>query len=228
MHSREYRNGHPYAGRDVLVVGAGNSGAEIAVDLVESGARKVWLSVRTGPNIMRRDLAGFPTQALGVVLARFPVPVVDRVAGVTQRLTVGDLSKYGMPRPARGLYSRVRQDERIPILDVGLIGMLKREEVSGVAEVAGFEEVAVVLADGTRLEPDVVIAATGFRRNLGGLVGHLGVLDERGNPTFDGAATNPETPGLYFIGYSNPLSGNLRAVAIDARRIARVVSARAH
>ena len=84
-----------------------------------------------------------------------------------------------------------------------------------------------VLADGARLAPDAVIAATGFRRNLGGLVGHLNVLDERGNPTFDGAATNPETPGLFFIGYSNPLSGNLRAVAIDARRIARTISASA-
>jgi putative flavoprotein involved in K+ transport len=165
LHSSRYRNGLAYAGKDVLVVGAGNSGAEITVDLVESDARRVWLSVRTGPNIMRRDLAGFPTQALGVVLARLPVPVVDRVAGITQRLTVGDLSKYGMPRPGRGLYSRVRKDERIPILDVGLVGALKRGEVEGVAAVAGFEGAEVVLADGTRLGPDAVIAATGFRRN---------------------------------------------------------------
>ncbi|MGH2774822.1 MAG: flavin-containing monooxygenase, partial [Actinomycetota bacterium] len=136
MHSSLYRNGRSYADKDVLVVGAGNSGAEIVVDLVESGARKVWLSVRTGPNIMRRDLAGFPTQALGVVLGKLPVSVVDRAAGVAQRLTVGDLSKYGMPRPGRGLYSRVRQDERIPVLDVGLIGALKRGRVSGVRAVA--------------------------------------------------------------------------------------------
>lgn len=126
LHSSLYRNGHSYAKKEVLVVGAGNSGAEIAVDLVESGARKVRLSVRTGPNIMRRDIGGFPTQALGVVMARLPVPVVDRISGITQRLTVGDLSEYGMPRPSRGLYSRVRQDERVPILDVGLIGALKR------------------------------------------------------------------------------------------------------
>ena len=225
MHSSLYRNGHPYAGKDVLVVGAGNSGAEIAVDLVESGARKVWLSVRTGPNIMRRDIAGFPTQALGVVMARLPVRVVDKISGVTQRLTVGNLSEYGMPRPSRGLYSRVRQDERIPILDVGLIGALKRGEVEGVAAVAGFEGAEVVLADGARLAPDAVIAATGFRRNLGGLVGHLDVLDEKGNPKFHGGATNPETPGLYFTGYSNPLSGNLRALGIDARRIARRITA---
>ncbi len=161
IHSSFYRNGHPYAGKDVLVVGAGNSGAEIAVDLVESGAHKIWLSVRTGPNIMRRDIAGFPAQALGVVTARLPVPVVDKISGVTQRLTVSDLSEYGMPRPSRGLYSRVRQDERIPILDVGLIGALKRGEVEGVASVAGFEGAEVVLADGDRLAPDAVILPPG-------------------------------------------------------------------
>ena len=225
IHSSLYRNGHPYGGKDMLVVGAGNSGAEIAVDLVESGARKVWLSIRTGPNIMRRDIAGFPAQALGVVTARLPVPVVDKISGVTQRLTVGDLSGYGMPRPSRGLYSRVRHDERIPILDVGLISALKRGEVEGVAAVAGFEGAEVFLADGARLAPDAVIAATGFRRNLGGLVGHLDVLDVKGNPKFHGGATNPDTPGLFFTGYSNPLSGNLRALGIDARRIARRITA---
>jgi cation diffusion facilitator CzcD-associated flavoprotein CzcO len=224
VHSSRYRNGNTYAGKDVLVVGAGNSGAEIAVDLAESGARKVWLSVRTGPNIMRRDIAGLPTQVLGVLLARVPVPIVDRLAWVMQRLTVGDLSRYGIPRPGRGLYSRVRKDERIPILDVGLIGALKRGEVEGVPPVTAFEGADVVLADGTRLAPDAIIAATGFRRGLGGLVGHLNVLDNKGNPIFHGGATHPDTPGLYFIGFSNPLSGNLRAVGIEARRIARTIS----
>jgi putative flavoprotein involved in K+ transport len=224
LHSSRYRNGNTYAGRDVLVVGAGNSGAEIAVDLAESGARKVWLSVRTGPNIMRRDIAGFPTQVLGVLLARVPVPIVDRLAWVTQRLTVGDLSRYGIPRPGRGLYSRVRKDERIPILDVGLIGALKRGEVEGVPSVTAFEGADVVLADGRRLAPDAIIAATGFRRGLGGLVGHLNVLDKKGNPLFHGGATHPDTPGLYFIGFSNPLSGNLRALGIEARRIARTIT----
>ena len=73
VHSSAYRNGSRYTGKDVLVMGPGNSGAEIAVDLVESRARKVWLSVRTAPNILRRQLAGLPTQAIGVFLRRLPV-----------------------------------------------------------------------------------------------------------------------------------------------------------
>jgi putative flavoprotein involved in K+ transport len=105
-----------------------------------------------------------------------------------------------------------------------LIGALKREEVEGVAAVASLEEAEVVLSDGTRLVPDAIIAATGFRRGLSGLVGHLNVLDKKGNPLFHGGATHPHTPGLYFIGYSNPQSGNLRALGIEARRIARRIS----
>ena len=103
-------------------MGTGNSGAEIAVDLVEGGAAKVAISVRTPPNILRRDLGGIPLQVLAVLIRRLPVRVVDRIALILQRLTVGDLSRYGMPNPTLGLYTRVNQDA-IPILDVGLIGI---------------------------------------------------------------------------------------------------------
>src|SRR5207244_4618714 len=66
VHSTHYRNPRPYHGRRVLVVGAGNSGAEIAVDLVEGGAAAVLLSVRTPPSIVRRDTLGIPSQLLGI------------------------------------------------------------------------------------------------------------------------------------------------------------------
>jgi putative flavoprotein involved in K+ transport len=223
QHSSAYRSGLPYAGKAVLVVGAGNSGAEIAVDLVEHHARKVWLSVRTAPNILRRDLAGLPTQAIGVLLRRLPVSVVDKIAGVTQRLTVGDLTKYGMPRPDRGLYTRVRHDDRIPILDVGLIGALKRGEVEVVPAVEALDGPDVILVGGRRVTAQAVVAATGFRRGLEELAGQLGVLDASGTPLFNGATTDPRLPDLYFIGYSNPLSGNLRELGIDARRIAHLI-----
>ena len=223
MHSSDYRNGARYTGRDVLVVGPGNSGAEIAVDLVESRARKVWLSVRTAPNILRRQLAGLPTQAISVLIRRLPVAAVDRIAGATQRLTVGDLSKYGMPAPERGLYTRLLSEERIPILDVGLIRALKRREVTVVPAVEGLEGAEVVLEGGRRLRPHAVIAATGFRRGLEDLVGHLGILDEKGTPAVHGDVTHPLAPHIYFIGYSNPISGNLRELGIDARRIARAL-----
>jgi putative flavoprotein involved in K+ transport len=223
LHSSAYRNPEPFRGRDVLVIGTGNSGAEIVVDLVEGGAGTVSLSVRTPPNIIRRDLAGFPSQVLGVLFRRFPPALVDPIAAATRRVTVGDLTQYGMPPPPRGLYTRAREDDIIPILDVGLIDLLKQRRVRVVPAVEGFEGSEVLLAGGARLPVDAVIAGTGFRPALEDLVGHLDTLDDRGRPQVHGPATHPSAPGLHFIGYTNPISGNLRELGIDAKRVARAV-----
>jgi cation diffusion facilitator CzcD-associated flavoprotein CzcO len=226
VHSSRYRNPRPFVDRTVLVVGTGNSGAEIAADLAEGGARAVWLAVRTAPNILRRDVGGFPSQVLGVLMRPLPVGLVDRMTAFAQRVTVGDLSRYGVGRSPRGMYRRLVDDGVIPILDVGLIEAIKQRRVSIVAAVTGFDRAEVVLADGQRLRPDAVIAATGFRRGLEPLVGRFGVVRGNGLPTVHGPQTHPNAPDLHFIGYSNPLSGNLRELGIDSRRIALNIARR--
>jgi putative flavoprotein involved in K+ transport len=223
VHSLDYRNAVPYQGQDVLVVGAGNSGAEIAVDLIEGGARSVMISIRTPPNILRRDVAGFPSQLTGILARKLPVPVADRISLVMQRLTVGDLSPYGLPLPPVGAVTRVNQDS-VPILDVGLIDLVKKRRVEVVPAVEGFEGPDVILAGGRRIRPHAVIAATGFRHGLERLVGKFGLIGTRGRPVVHGPRTHPDAPNLYFIGFTNPISGNLREVGIDAKRIARAVS----
>ncbi|KUN37321.1 flavin-containing monooxygenase [Streptomyces longwoodensis] len=223
LHASAYRNGTAYAGRDVLVVGVGNTGAEIAVDLVESGAQRVRLAVRTAPHIVRRSTAGWAAQYTGVLVRRLPVALVDRLARPMARLSVPDLSAHGLPRPGTGLYSRVTEGA-IPVQDVGLIDAVRTGRVEVVAAVEGFEDGKVLLADGGRISPDTVIAATGYVRALEGLVGHLGVLDGRGRPVVHGARTPSGAPGLYFTGFTNPISGMLRELAIDAQRIAKAVA----
>ncbi|MEU6051484.1 NAD(P)/FAD-dependent oxidoreductase [Streptomyces xanthochromogenes] len=220
LHAGRYRNPAPFVGRDVLVVGAGNTGAEIAADLAEGGAGRVRLAVRTPPHILRRSTAGWPAQATGILVRRLPVRLVDAAASVTERLSVPDLSAYGLPRPAKGLYSRAREGA-IPVQDVGLIDAVRKGRVEPVAAVESFDGTKVVLADGTRVSPEVVVAATGYRRGLEGLVGHLGVLDQRGRPRVRGARTVPGASGLYFTGFTNPISGMLRELRLDATRIAR-------
>jgi cation diffusion facilitator CzcD-associated flavoprotein CzcO len=226
IHSSRYRNPQPYIDRLVLVVGTGNSGAEIAADLAGGGARAVWLAVRTAPNILRRDVGGFPSQVLGVLMRPLPVALVDRVTALAQRITVGDLSHDGLSRPPRGMYRRLVDDGIIPILDVGLIEAVRQHRVRIVGAVQRFDGGQVVLADGQRLRPDAIIAATGFRRGLERLVGAFGVLRRNGLPTVHGPRTHPNAPDLYFIGYSNPLSGNLREVGIDSKRVAREIARR--
>ena len=223
LHASAYRNAAPYSGRDVLVVGAGNTGAEIAVDLVEGGARTVRLAVRTPPNIVRREVGGLPTQAVSMLVRHVPPPVVDRMIRAVQRATVPDLTELGLPRPEVGVYTRIVRDGAIPILDVGFIDAVRRRQVEVVAAVVALDGREVALADGDRVSPDAVIVAAGYRRGLESLVGHLGVLDPAGRPRVSGARTDPAAPGMWFTGYTTPISGMFRELAIDARRIARAI-----
>ena len=225
MHSSSYRNPTPFRGRDVLVVGAGNSGAEIAADLVEGGAGKVWISIRTPPNIVRRDNpGGIAPQHLGILMRPLPRSIVDPLSLLVQKLLVGDLSRFGIPSPTKGVATRVAE-EQIPLIDVGFLAQLKAGRIVVVPGVTAFEG-AEVICDGRRVRPDAVIAATGYSPGLETAVGHLGVLAPSGRPARHAPDSDPKTPGLFFIGYSNPISGNLREIAHDARRVGRLLAER--
>ena len=226
VHASDYRNAKPYAGRDVLVVGAGNTGAEIAVDLVEGGAARVRMAIRTPPHVVLRESNGMPTQATGVLMRRVPTRIGDPIAAAVSRLTVGDLTPYGIGKPPRGLYTRATKEQQIPIIDVGLIEQLKEGRVEVVGAVEAFDGPDVVLAGDERVQPEVVIVATGWKRALQPLVGHLRVLGDDGRPTVHGAQTPPQAPGLYFTGFVNPVSGMFRELGIDAKRIARAIAKR--
>jgi len=225
LHSSAYRTGAAFRGEDVLVVGAGNSGAEIAVDLVESGAARVRLAIRTPPNLVRRTVGGLPTQAVSIALARLPLSVADAIARATARLVVGDLTPYGMPRADRGIYTQMTRDHQIPIIDVGLIDLLRARRVEVVPRVEAFEGASVRLGDGRRIQPAVVVAATGYEPGLGPLLGGLGLLRDDGTPSIHGPATSPAAPGLRILGFTTPPTGLLREIAIEARRIADAVAA---
>jgi putative flavoprotein involved in K+ transport len=205
------------------VVGAGNSGAEIAVDVADGGASEVSLSVRSAPSIVRRDTLGFPSQVLGIAIVRLPVPVADRIASTLRRLSIPDLAPYGLRAPDRP-YSDFLRRRVPPILDVGIVDAVRRSRVRVVAALERFEDGAAVLADGTRIDIDAVIAATGFRTGLEPMVGHLGVLDEHGEPVVHGSDEHPDAPGLHFVGYDVVLGGLFRFIGIQAKQLARAVS----
>jgi putative flavoprotein involved in K+ transport len=227
VHSSEYRNGEPYRGGDVLVVGSGNSGAEIATELAETGAARVRVAVRTPPNIVRRDTMGLPSQVLGIALRHAPARVMNRVGAVLRRLTIPDLAPYGLPAPPGNGYSQYVRTRTVPILDVGFVDAVRSgriEVVPAVTDLAGSE---VVLADGSRISPDAVVAATGFRPGLEPIVGHLGVLDEHGVPVVHGGSTHPDAPNLYFVGVTVELVGLLREAGREARRVAAAIASSA-
>lgn len=224
--ARHYRNGAAHAGKEVLVVGTGNTGTELAVDFVEHGAKRVRLSVRTVPHIMRRNTGPYAAQYAGIAVRRLPLPLVDRAGALVERATTPDLTAYGMPRPDTGLLSRVVNDNAIPVQDVGIIDAIRSGAVEPVAALAELDGDTVVLADGTRLRPDIVVLATGYDQGLEPLVGHLGVLDGNGRPTERGGRTARGAKGLWYTGYTNPISGMLREISIDARKIALAMALR--
>jgi putative flavoprotein involved in K+ transport len=224
VHSAAYVDGAPYAGRDVLVVGSGNSGAEIAVDLAESGAARVRLSVRTPPNIVRRDTLGIPSQLLGITLAKLPPRTVVPISKGLRRISIPDLSGYGLPAPPDGIGQFARTGT-VPILDTGFVAAVRAGRVEVVPAVEGFDDDRAVLAGGERLDVDAIVAATGFTPGLEPLVGHLGLLDARGVPLVSGGTTHPDAPGLYFAALQPRLSGLLREAAKDAKRVAHAVAA---
>ncbi|GAA2061337.1 NAD(P)/FAD-dependent oxidoreductase [Streptomyces albiaxialis] len=223
LHASRYRGPSPYADRNVLVVGAGNTGAEIAAELAAHGAGRVRLSVRTPPHIVRRTTLGWPAQRSAILCRRLPPGLTDRLATRLTRMSVPDLTAHGLPRPETGLFSRAREGS-IPVQDVGLVGAVRRGRVEPVPAVESFDGPVVRLAGGGTARPDVVIAATGFRRGLEDLVGHLGVLDATGRPRAHGHRTHPSAPGLHFTGFTNPISGMLRELALDAPKIARAIA----
>lgn len=225
QHAAAYRNPEPYAGRDVLVVGSGNSGTEIAAELARGGAGRVWLSMRTPGNLLPRQVLGVPTSVLGALSVRQPARLSDLGGRLIQRIAWGDLSRHGWPRARVGVGTELRVKGLGPVVDGGFAAALRAGRVALVAAVERFETAEAVLADGTRVRPDAVIAATGYAHGLEPLAGHLGVLDSAGRPARVDGGPLPGTPGLHFNGYWLPLGGQLYGMRITSRRIAREVAA---
>jgi putative flavoprotein involved in K+ transport len=220
----EYRNPAAFQGRDVVVVGAGCSGMEIAADLAGGGAGQVFLAVRTPPNILLRSVAGIPGDPAAMILRHVAARTADAVLAPVRLLTIGDLTRYGLPAPAEGPFAHLKRTGCGPaVVDRPVLRHIRSGRIRVVAAVVGLDAGGTVLADGSRIRADAVIAATGHQPGLGHLVGHLGVLDERGRPRAH--AGTPASPGMWFIGFrSQP--GQLGALGGEARLVARNVAAR--
>jgi thioredoxin reductase len=219
VHSNAYRNPQPFVGQRVLVVGAGNSGAEIAADLAAGGAAWVGISIRTPPPVVPRDPFGMPVQRTGILMSMLPHALADRLARLVARLTLGDLTRYGLARAGWSPY-RAR---RVPLIDVGFVAALKRGDVHIRSAVTGLTDTGVYYQDGSAEDCDAIIAATGFRSPLPEVLEAPGALDDAGEPRFaSGAPTN--YPGLYFIGYTHSLRGHLFEANRDSRRLAREIT----
>jgi hypothetical protein len=225
IHSSLLGNVTNYADKDVLVVGAGNSGTDVLNHLVRVPPRSLRVSIRHGSTIVPTWFLGFPVQLGSPLMEKLPLWLLDKVLAATERLSFGDLGRFGIPKRAGGA-SRLICEGVSPAIDRGFVAALKAGDVRIVGAVSHFTEDAVVLADGKRLEPQVVIAATGFETGLAPLLGNLGVLNDRGLPVCKANGEAIGAPGIWFAGMSPRLTGYFRTVSRSSGPMAEAINAR--
>lgn len=218
LHSSFYRSGTRYQGKQVLVVGFGNSGGEIALDLLENGAHTS-LSVRGPVNIIPRDIFGIPIVSLAVPLGYLPTRFADILTQTVTRLKYGDLKRYGLKPSHYGPLMQIKQDSRIPVIDVGTIAQIKRGNIKVYSRLINFRGEEVVFADGSACKFDTVIMATGYKSNLPFPL----PVDSVSKGKALGLRESRQFL-LYFCGYNVVPTGMLREIGREALKIAADIS----
>jgi thioredoxin reductase len=218
QHSKDYRNGKEYKDKNVLIIGMGNTGAELAIDLNENGA-KTYISVRGPVNIVTRDFNGKPTQYTAIKLQKLPPWLNDFIANTVQKLTVGDLSKYGIQNLKMSPSAQLRELGKTPIIDLGTIDLIKKGEVNIKPGIQNFTQNGVVFENGEKQEFDAVILATGYKPEVEDFL-------ESTEHIFN-SLNLPKSPiieqnkGLYFIGFDLYNGGVLYSIHRNSELIVK-------
>jgi cation diffusion facilitator CzcD-associated flavoprotein CzcO len=218
LHSSAYRNAAPFQGQRALVVGFGNSGAEIALDLAESGIQ-VSLSQRSPVRVLPRDLLGVPILDFALAQRFLPARIADAINAPILALTIGSLEKLGFKTAAKGAMQMIEEDHRIPVLDIGALKHIRSGAIKVRGAIRAFTRDGVVFADGGEAGFDVVVLATGYKPDLRRLLPDAGkALNGEGKPLISDRAT--AEPGLYFVGALASPTGQLREIRLGATRVA--------
>ena len=218
LHSSRYRNPAPFAGKRTLVIGYGNSGAEIALDLAEAGI-DVALSVRSPINVVPRELFGVPILAFPAAEQWLPPRVADALNAPLVRFAIGSLATAGLTKAAKGPLQSIEEDQRVPLIDVGTLDAMRDGRIKLRGDIASLAPESVVFKKSPAERFEAIILATGFRPDLRALLSDAkGVLSAAGTPLVSGRAT--AEPGLFFCGAIPSALGQFRQIGIEAQRIA--------
>ena len=218
LHSSRYRNPAPFAGKRVLVVGYGNSGAEIALDLAEAGLDAA-LAVRGPVNIVPRELFGLPILVYPTAERWLPAQVADAINAPFVRFAIGSIEKLGLRRSTKGPIQAIEEDGRAPLIDVGALAAIRAGRITLRGEIASLARESVAFKQSPAERFEAIILATGFHPDLRPLLPDAkGVLGPTGAPLVSGKAT--AEPGLFFCGVIPSAIGQFRQIGVEARSIA--------
>ncbi len=217
-HSRFYKNALSHNNKKVLVIGMGNSGAEIALDLSENGA-ETYLSVRGPISLVPRDLNGRPVQLTALTLAKIPFGLGDKVGNIIRKIYFGDIRKYGLePIPVPPVI-HLRDTGKTPVIDIGTIKAIKEGKIKIKGGIQHFSRDKVHFKDGTEEVINHVVVATGYRAKIEDFLERgTEVLDDYGLPC--PPIGRGFHKGIYFNGFDNyKLGGALGTIFNDSETI---------
>ncbi|MCO6477110.1 MAG: NAD(P)-binding domain-containing protein [Phaeodactylibacter sp.] len=222
LHSRQYKNYSPFCNQRVLVVGFGNTGAEIALDLSENGI-PTCLSVRGAVNVVPRDFLGNPTQKTAFTLAKLPTWLGDWIGAQVQRLAFGDLRPYGLTPSDMPPARQLRETGKTPVIDIGTVEQIKAGKIRVKPGIRRFTETGARFEDGTEEPVDTVILATGYRAMLEDFLPFTdGLFDRYGIPKE--VAGKGKYKGLYFLGFDNyKPGGGLGVIRQDSEAVVEAI-----
>ncbi|RVX20977.1 putative indole-3-pyruvate monooxygenase YUCCA10 [Vitis vinifera] len=212
LHSTQYKCGKEYAEKTVLVVGSGNSGMEIALDLSNYGA-KTSIVVRSPVHILSKEI-----MHLGLFLARYlPFNMVEYLTVMLSKIMYGDLTKYGIIRHEEGPFTVKAKYGKYPIIDLGTYKKIKSGEIQVLPALTSIRGSEVVFKNGESHPFDVIVFATGFKRSTNKWLKDDDLLDDNGFARLMPPNNWKGKKGLYCAG----LAGRgLTGARVDAEKIA--------
>lgn len=212
-----YRNATPFAGQRVLVVGAGNTGAEIALDLAEHGVTPT-VAIRAGAHVVPRELLGMAIQRWAHVISRLPRGVTGTLVPLLLKRSERRQAAAGVPKPAGSVLDK----PGVPIIGLEFLQYAREGKIRIAGAIERFTDAGVRFSDGREETLDVVILATGYRPALGYLEGVI-ALDASGFPELDDLQAKG-VPNLYFVGMHYDLLGTLFNIAHEAPAVAAEIA----
>jgi len=216
IHSIHYRNGEKYKDKSVLVVGMGNTGAELALDLYEYGA-KAFVSVRSPVSIFPRDIFGQPTQDSAIFFDRFPNCFTDWLSNISQKMTIGSLEKYGLQQAKSSASELLREKGKIPVVDLGTVELIKKGKIKILPDIKTVKSNTVIFENDEEIRFDAIILATGYTPSIEEFFKNSSdLLDKNLAPK---KLYFEEVPNLYFLGFDTPAIGILKSIHRDSFKI---------
>ncbi|XP_050130342.1 probable indole-3-pyruvate monooxygenase YUCCA3 isoform X2 [Malus sylvestris] len=221
VHACDYKSGLAYRGKQVLVVGCGNSGMEVSLDLCNHNASPSMV-VRGSVHVLPREIFGKSTFELAVLLMKWlPLWLADKILLMLTWLLFGNLQKYGLKRPSLGPLELKNISGKTPVLDIGALKKIRSGEIKVVPGISRFSHDRVKLVDGQILEIDSVVLATGYRSNVPSWLKENEFFSREGIPKNAFPNGWKGNAGLYAVGFTRR---GLSGASLDAIGVSQDIS----